>query len=754
VAPIILVIKSENVARPGWPARDEERKNDWRKCWKQEKVVRGLLKANLNKLKTFLPALLAAVCYSTMPLSAEPPETAQFQSFLYSKNDLGATYSPNATTLKLWAPRASAVNVILFDGPVTPPVSSFSMSSSPDGIWSLTINGNLDGKYYQYEITPSSADGLADPCRVNDPYARGCSANSGRTLIFDPVKTSPSGWDQDHFVTLMNNVDAVIYEVHVRDFTINTNSGVSPNNRGKYLGMVQPGTKSPDGLATGLDHLKELGITHVELLPVFDFASGDEREKADEYTWYNWGYAPVLYYTPAGSYASDPDGTARQKELKELVQAFHRNHIGVIMDVVFNHTAATGMNPASVFDKVFPGYYYRLDGSGHYANATYCGNELASEKPMVRKFIVDCVKYWMTEYHVDGFRFDLMGILDRETMAEVYREVKQINPSVIIFGEGWDMEHTLPADQMMTQANVFGTGIAAFNDGIRDNIRGDSDGGGFVQGDGAPVDGLERFELNIKGQSTGKNSEGSPVFSPNETINYDSCHDDLCLWDKLVLSTPDAPETLRENMDKLAAGILLTSQGVPFIHGGDEFLRSKNFNSNSYNDNDPRVNPINWSLKAKHTDVFNFYRGMIALRKNHPAFRMSDKGTVDKSLDFLHNVPFNVVAYVLKDHANGDSWKNILVVYNGSLQTQELDISGHWTIVANDKLAGTNALETTDNKIIVAPCSLIIAYTDDNYPANVLAEHESVLKNNVAVRSEDFWCFWRGFGEGACLKTL
>jgi pullulanase len=452
----------------------------------------------------------------------------------------------------------------------------------------------------------------------------------------------------------------------------------------------------------------------VELLPVVDFASGDEREKAGDYTWYDWGYDPVLYYTPAGSYASNPDGTARQKELKAMVQAFHRNHIGVILDVVFNHTAATGMNPASVFDKVFPGYYYRLDKSGRYANATFCGNEVASEKPMVRKYIVDCVKFWMTEYHVDGFRFDLMGILDRDTMEEIYREAKQINPGVIIFGEGWHMERLLPADRMMAQANVFGTGIGAFNDGIRDNIKGSNDSGGFVQGDGAPVGGFSRFELNIKGQSTGKNRQTIPVFSPNETINYDSCHDDLCLWDKLVLSTPGVPEELRENMDKLAAGILLTSQGVPFIHAGDEFLRSKDFNSNSYNDNDPRVNPIDWSVETRHADVFNFYRGMIALRKEHPAFRMSDQAAVDRSLDFLQNVPANVVAYIIKNHANGDSWKNILVVYNGNRRPEELQIPGHWTIVANDKVAGTNALRTTQNQITVAACSLIVADTDDN----------------------------------------
>jgi pullulanase len=552
--------------------------------------------------------------------------------------------------------------------------------------------------------------------QVNDPYARGSSANSGRTLIYDPLKTNPEGWGQDQFVTLNNNADAVLYEVHVRDFSINRNSGIA--HRGKYLGMVEAGTRTPEGVPSGLDHLTELGITHVHLLPVYDYASGDETQKVDDYTWYDWGYDPVLYNTPEGSYASDPNGTARQKEFKTMVQTFHQRHIGVVVDVVFNHTAATGLRHFSIFDKVFPRYYYRTDEEGHYANATGCGNEFASERPMARKFIVDSIKYWLTEYHVDGFRFDLMGILDRETMLEVYREAKKINPNAIIYGEGWDMEKVLPAKMMMTQANVAGTGVAAFNDGIRDNIKGDAGKGispGFVQGAGAPYGGSERFRLNIKGQSTGRGRDGIPVFSPNETINYDSVHDDLCLWDKLQESAPGVPENLRINMDKLAAGIVLTSQGVPFIHAGDEFLRSKNLVSNSYNDDDPRVNPINWSLKAAHRDVFNFYRGLIALRKAHPAFRMTDKAAVDEALDFATDVPATVVAYVIKNNANGDSWKNILVVYNGSGQGRDLNIAGNWTLVANDQRAGIEELQTAGDRLHVEPFSLIIAHTEGSY---------------------------------------
>jgi pullulanase len=386
--------------------------------------------------------------------------------------------------------------------------------------------------------------------------------------------------------------------------------------------------------------------------------------------------------------------------------------------VVFNHTASAGFRPFSIFDKIFPRYYYRTEASGRYANGTGCGNEFASERPMARKFIVDCIKYWMTEYHVDGFRFDLMGILDRETMLEVYHEAKRINPNAILYGEGWDMEKVLPPKMMMTQPNVRATGIAAFNDGIRDNLKGDARTGagrGFVQGAGPPFGGLERFRSNIKGQSTGKGSQGIEVFSPDETINYASAHDDLCLWDKLQSSAAGVPENLRINMDKLAAGIVLTAQGVPFIHAGDEFLRSKNLAGNSYNDNDPRVNPINWSLKAKHKEVFNFYKGLILLRKTHPAFRLTEKAAVDQALDFATNVPANLVEYVIRNNANGDSWKNILVIYNGSGEGRDLTVAGNWTIVANDQRAGVEELQASKDRIHVEPFSLVIAHADDAY---------------------------------------
>jgi pullulanase len=663
-------------------------------------------------------AVILTILISHAFVNAEPMKTS-FNQYCYAGDDLGAVYHPQLTTLKLWAPTASAVSVKLFSSAESPNFELVPMAVDGDGIWTAKLGGDQDGKYYLYQVVlPGSGANSPVVNEVNDPYAQGCSANSGRTLIFDPAKTNPEEWEQDRFVTLKNNVDAILYEAHIRDFTINSNAGVSPRNRGRYLGLTEEGTKSPGGSKTGLDHIVELGITHVHLLPVFDYAGGDERQQPDGYTWYDWGYDPVLYNTPEGSYATYPDGIIRQQEFKQLVQAFHRHHLGVVMDVVFNHTANTGSDRFSIFDKIYPGYFYRTDASGRYANATGCGNEFASERPMARKFIVDSIKYWMTEYHVDGFRFDLMGILDRQTMLEVYREAKRISPNVIIYGEGWNMEQVLPADKMMTQRNVQGSGIAAFNDGIRDNIKGDyadHAARGFVQGAVPAYGGMPRFLLNIKGQSTGRDQTDIPVISPNETINYDSVHDDLCLWDKLRISAKQFPESLRIRMDQLAAGIILTAQGVPLIHAGDEFLRSKNLDSNSYNNNDPRVNPIDWSLKDTHAEVFNFYRGLIALRKAHPAFRMTRREAVNASLDFATNVPENLVEYVIRDHANGDPWKHVLVIYNGSDQSRDLTVRGDWQIVANDQRAGVEDLQPVKDQIHVEAYSLVVAHTDGDY---------------------------------------
>ncbi|MBP7866290.1 MAG: type I pullulanase [Acidobacteria bacterium] len=632
----------------------------------------------------------------------------------YDGNDLGCTWTAAETGFKLWAPTARSVDVLLFPGPAAPGFTRHAMTRGPAGTWSLALPGDHEGKYYLYETVFARAGNAGGTVtfRVNDPCARGCSANSGRTLIYDPRKTDPPGWAKDRPVTLHSPTDAVICEMHLRDVSIHPSSGVPPAHRGKYLGAVQGGTRSPEGLATTLDHLAELGVTHVHLLPTFDYGTGDETEPAARYTWYNWGYDPVLYNAPEGSYASDPDGTARQREFKQMVQAFHRRGIGVVLDCVYNHTFRTGGDPFSVFDKVFPGYYYRFNPDGTYADGSQCRNEVASERPMVRKFIVDSIRHWLEEYHVDGFRFDLMGLMDRETMLELAREARRVNPGVLLYGEGWDMGSILKPDEKFKQANVGGTGVAAFNDGIRDNLKGDvfdAASKGFVQGAGPWLD-MDRLKKHVLGAGTGRDKTDIPVRSPTETVNYVSCHDNLCLMDKLKASVPDAAPGTRVRMACLAHAVVLTSQGIPFLHLGDDFGRSKNGVENSFNNNDPAVNPVDWSLKAANREMFNFHRGLVALRRAHPAFRMSVASVVGRHVRFLEGLPENVLAYVLHGRANGDPWAEILVAFNGTAAPQTLAAPGRWEVVVDGLSAGTKTLSTAKDTVKIAPFSALVAH--------------------------------------------
>jgi len=440
------------------------------------------------------------------------------------------------------------------------------------------------------------------------------------------------------------------------------------------------------------------------------------------YTWYNWGYDPVLYNNVEGSYSKDPNGIARQIEYKKMVQAFHNDNLGVIFDAVFNHTFQTGDKEMSIFDKIVPYYYYRMNNDGTYSNGSFCGNEVATERPMVRKFIVDSVKYFAKEYHIDGFRFDLMGLIDKQTMLDVYTETRKINPNAIIYGEGWKMPTILPVEECMTQANVENSGVAAFNDGIRDNLRGDifiADSKGFVQ-NSKPMTGFERLKLQIKGQSTGRDTTSIPVASPNAVVNYVSCHDNLCLWDKLVASEPHAPAEKIKKMDLLAFGAVITSQGIPFLAEGDDFGRTKHGCENSYNNNDPSINPINWNLKSTNSDMYKFYQGMIKLRKDHPAFRMSTKEMVDKHLFFIDKTEDDMIAYILKDNANGDSWKNILVVLNSNPKDQVIELVGDWNIVVLGDKAGTDMISIYTNRITVPGMSILVAHTEDTvYPVEI-----------------------------------
>lgn len=617
--------------------------------------------------------------------------------YYYGGNDLGDVYSQGSTSFCLWAPTAQNISILLFDtAGAASPSNTYAMSKAENGTWKASISGDLNGKYYQYKIT-LYVNGNLTTYNVDDPYSYGSSANCGKSLIYDSTQTNPAGWSNDKYVTLKNNVDAIIYEMHVRDYTISSTSGVKQEYMGKYLGLAETGTKSAEGESTGLDNIKDLGVTHVELMPTYDYGTGDETESNTNYDWYNWGYDPVLYNTPEGSYATNPNGTARQSEYKQMVQAFHNNGIGVVADSVYNHTYQTGGSQFSIFDKIVPGYYYRINDDGTYSNGSSCNDDIASERPMVRKFIVDSVKYWVSQYHVDGIRFDIMGLIDKQTMEEALSAAKAINPNFIGYGEGWGN-----STDRMTQVSVPGSGLASFNDGIRDNTN------NFAENTNMPA--LDEFIKDIKGQLM---SRSIALTTPNETVNYATCHDDLNLWDRISAYT-NVSNSDKLKMDALTNTIIMTSQGIPFFAEGDEFGRSKNGNYNSYNDNDANVNPINWTLKSQNKSLYNYYKGLVELRKAHPAFRMTDNSMIDKDMVFDTTTgDSQFVEYAIQNNANSDSWKNIYVAYNGGSSDRKVTLNGTWTVVVNGKNAGVDSLGTVKDEVTVPAYSSVIMYNND-----------------------------------------
>ncbi|MCX5773428.1 MAG: type I pullulanase [Fusobacteria bacterium] len=642
-----------------------------------------------------------------------PRNVLSHKKYYYS-GKLGLEYGPNKSSFALWAPTAQSATLYVYDyynADILNSSQKIVMKANKNGVWNTKVFGNLAGKYYLYGVTLYEG-GKRVTNYVQDPYSLGSGPNSQKSYIFNMnvVNASVTGWDKDNFVSLQNNVDAIIYELHVRDYTIDPSSGVRSDYKGKFLGLTEPLTKSPQNLLTGLSNLKKLGVTHVELLPIYDYASGDESSMNSAYTWYNWGYDPALYSNVEGSYATTPVGIARQEELKELVVTMHQNNIGVIKDVVFNHTYATGNNDFSIFDKIVPYYFYRVQDNSVYSNGSGCGNDVATERPMVRKFIVDSCVSDTINYHIDGFRFDLMGLIDTQTMMSVKTAVKEINPSAIIIGEGWDMETLLPASERAIQANISGTGIAAFNDGMRDNLRGnvfDANAPGFIEG-ATPMNGLDRLAQIIKGQSTGRNDTSIPVFSPQETVNYVSCHDNATLYDKISSAAPQATEQEKISMDALAFGIVMTSQGIAYMGEGEEFARTKHGNDNSYNDNDPTVNPINWNLKAKNSELFDYYQFMISLRKSHPAFRMTSSEMVNSHLQII-STNNNQIIYQITGSANFDSWKNIIVILNGNGKGMRFSPMGNWEISVNGLTTYEKGRAITKS-VIVPAYSMAVLY--------------------------------------------
>lgn len=625
------------------------------------------------------------------------------EEFMYSGEDLGASYSKERTLFKVWSPVAENMKVILYSSYDAKEGQIHNMNKAQQGVWTLELMGDYKNQYYNYIVT---IDGTER--ETADPYAKGATANGKRGMIVDFASINPEGWGQHHIPKPLKATESITYEMHVRDFSVDQNSGIS--NKGKYLAFTELGTKSSEGFSTGLDHLKELGITHLHLLPVYDFASVDETKEGQ----YNWGYDPYLYNVPEGSYSTNPyDGAVRITEFKNMVKSLHENEIRVVMDVVYNHTFTTGDSP---FDILVPKYYYRTDKDGNYTNGSGCNNETASEKTMMRKFIVDSVKFWATEYKIDGFRFDLMALHDKETMRMVEQELRKINPDILIYGEPWmGGTSALNSALQMKKGSQKGMNIAVFNDDIRNAIKGDNDGNGLGFVNGAP--GLENeIKKGIVGSIPYSDSIGSFAEQPNETINYVSSHDNLALFDKFEKSNPKASALEREKMNRLAISIVLTSQGTPFIQGGTEILRTKQGNHNSYNAGDT-INQIQWARKAKYIETYNYIKNLIQLRKSQRIMTLERAEDIKNALSFIKS-PDGSVAYLLHSDFPGD-YKNIVIIHNANKAAINVKLpgSGQWRVIANEyevNQAGVSKGQARfTDKVAVQPLSTCILYKNE-----------------------------------------
>lgn len=614
---------------------------------------------------------------------------------VYQGTDLGLSYGRTASTFKVWAPAAEAVRLHFYDkGIGGKATSTTELTRVEDGVWEVTVEGDLMGKYYAFQAKYNDQWNA----EVTDPYVKAVGVNGLRGHIIDMNRTNPKNWDGDERPALGNFNEIIIYELHVRDMTIHPSSG--SGYPGEYYGLLESGTRSPQGETTGLDHLRELGVTHVHLIPVFDHRSIDETRLKEPQ--YNWGYDPLNYNVPEGSYSSDPyDGQMRISEFKQMVKAFHDNGIRVILDVVYNHT---GQTEESIFNQLVPGYYYRQNEEGSFSNASACGNETASERAMFRKFMVESMKYWVEEYHMDGFRVDLMGIHDIETMNQVAEAIHAIDPTIFIYGEGWKAGNSpIPDEQLALKSNTPQLkGIAAFSDDVRDGAKGHvftADSTGFISGNETQKEsvkfGIVAATQHPQVDYSKVNYSSAPwAPQPDQCMTYVSCHDNHTLWDRLTLSRPDASVAERIMMHKLAGTLVLTSQGVSFLHAGIDMLRTKDGVENSFESPDA-INQIDWNRKTEYREVFDYYRDLIAMRKAHPAFRMTSTAAIQNNLQFLDTESELLIAYTINGAAVGDSWKRIVVVLNGADESQLIDLpKGDWNTIVDAGKINLEGLRT------------------------------------------------------------
>nr|WP_241775829.1 type I pullulanase [Bacillus wiedmannii] len=621
-------------------------------------------------------------------------------SFYYGGNDLGNIYTPQHTKFRVWAPTASEAKLVTYKKWNDKIGTEINMQQSEKGTWKAELTGNQKGLFYTYKV--KIGDKWAEAV---DPYARAASVNGDKGAVVDLEDTNPKKWKTNKKPKFKNPEDAIIYELHVRDLSIQPESGIK--HKGKYLGVTEKGTRGPKDVKTGLDHMKDLGVTHVQLLPIFDYASVNEENLNEPQ--YNWGYDPKNFNVPEGSYSTNPyEPTVRITELKQMIQTLHDNNLRVVMDVVYNHM----YNAAeSNFHKLVPGYYYRYNEDGTFANGTGVGNDTASERKMMRKFMVDSVTYWAKEYNLDGFRFDLMGIHDYETMNEIRKAVSQIDPSIILHGEGWDLNTPLAAELKANQKNAEKMkGIAHFNDNIRDGLKGSV----FEEKENGFVNGKENMEDRIKkGITAGIDYDinSSTYQDPEQVLTYVEAHDNHTLWDKLELTNPGDSEEVRKQMHKLSSSILLTSQGTPFLHAGQEFMRTKYGDHNSYKSPDS-INQMDWLRRAAFNNEVEYMKGLIDLRKKYAAFRMTSAEQIKKQVSFI-DAPKNVVAYSIK--GNGNKNEYFMVAHNANREAVDITLpsKGPWKVLVDGKQAGSKTLYVVhDNKIKVPALSSLVLKTE------------------------------------------
>ena len=657
---------------------------------------------------------------------------ANLDKSAYSGNDLGASYSKKATTFKVWSPNAASVRVNIFEhgsdneGDAGSIMSRAMSLDKTTGVWSVTINGDLLNKYYTYSVTHGKTTK-----ETADVYAKACGVNGQRSMVVDLSTTNPDGWKNDKHVLVQNQTDASVWEISVADFSSSESSGVSEANRGKYLAFTEEGT-TVNGVqgasSTCVDYLKKLGVKYVQIMPFYDFGSVDESKNIMDQ--YNWGYDPVNYNCPEGSYSTNPKkGEVRIKECKQMIQALHNAGIGVIMDVVYNHTYTSD----SWLQRTVPNYYYRMNNDGTFSNGSGCSNDTASEHLMFRKYMIDSVTYWASEYHIDGFRFDLMGLHDVTTMNSIRTALDNLyadgsGSQILMYGEAWDIATNCDEGTVLaSQKNLkqLSDRIGAFDDTIRDAIKGSTGGtdGAFVQ------EGSRRANLKtgIAGQSDTTTGWANV---PSQCVTYASCHDNICLYDKLVGSVYGADGKYRKRyedlvaMNKLSAAIVITSQGIPFSLGGEEFCRSKDGDENSYASS-RKENMLDWENVDLYSDVIEYYRGLYKIRDAFAAFSDSTAATAN-SLTYLSDVPKGVMGYTINNTESG-KWSQMCVIFNGSDSAQNVTAKGDWVVLADNKTAGLRNIKNVTNSVKVEAHSAVIMVDTKSYDSAGIMDDEGAV---------------------------